>query len=901
MECVKPTFQELNCCMGETKCIRNVCILAHVDHGKTTLCDLLLSTNCLVSQRMAGSLRYLDDRLDEQERGITMKSSAVSLLNVLRDERAKKYRSILLNLIDTPGHIDFSSEVGAAIRVCDGAIILVDAAEGVCVQTRESISKAYEEHVTMILVINKLDRLIMELHQDIDQMFQTIIQIIEDCNVIIAELYQYGFTNQIDIENTGLLFNPTTGNVIFGSAIDGWAFTTMHISNMMIANINGETVESLNEKMWNFDCWVDSKGVIKTGARDKMKQNIFIQLCLKTVVHVYESLSGKCQGDKLRAILEKLCITDPTRDMICSTDPKVQIRSILSSWNPLSRTVFEQCLNVIPAPNCMKKEKIDYLLNSNFYAEDTYLTKCVNKFSRFFNAEYFNAPTLCYVSKMFCVDNKYLAQNASTIFTTTFRRLSEDFHREMLNLSLSETSEQLESQPTVEEPVDLSTDDLISKISSENVVIALTRVFTGVLKVGQAIYVISTGYVPDERDIQVNSSKFVKKNRHVKKVVIKQLYMLYGRDLKAVSSVPAGNFCGIEGLGGSITRTATLSSELHVVPIIEHPTYLPVMKYAIEPVNPKDIPVLRFGLKLLAQSDSCVQVIVQENGEMIILTAGDVHFDKCKEDLVKRFAKIDIRVSRPIVSLRETITNTLIAVPKETIVASHTIKMSLVAVALPQNIAQLISINYDLIKMITERQSYGWIDLLRKYNEFADKEPLARLPKEQTFKSELTTRAVAHFKDLLYATFEQNGIVWDNLKNKIWCVSRTPDCANILINNSRDYVHNIFLETNVQDQRTFLAQCVLRAFQSCVKAGPICEEPLMNCAFIVNDFELARDIQPVAITPQLMSFEENAIKAALTAALENGDLRLMEPMYTTSIRVNTNVLACSEKSKLLTR
>lgn len=207
MECVKPTFQELNCCMAETQCIRNVCILAHVDHGKTTLCDLLLSTNRLVSQRMAGTLRYLDDRLDEQERGITMKCSAVSLLNVLHDESTNKYRSILLNLIDTPGHIDFSSEVGAAIRVCDGAIILVDAAEGVCVQTRESISKAYEEHVKMILVINKLDRLIMELHQDVDRMFQTIIQIIEDCNVVIADLYQYGFTNEIDIENTGKTSN----------------------------------------------------------------------------------------------------------------------------------------------------------------------------------------------------------------------------------------------------------------------------------------------------------------------------------------------------------------------------------------------------------------------------------------------------------------------------------------------------------------------------------------------------------------------------------------------------------------------------------------------------------------------------------------------------------------------
>lgn len=204
METIKPTSEELTFCMKEPQCIRNVCILAHVDHGKTTVADILLATNRLVSKRMAGMLRYLDDRPDEQERGITMKSSAVSLLNIVHDEDSNKSRKVLLNLIDTPGHIDFSSEVGAAVRVCDGAIILVDAVEGVCVQTRESISKAYEEHAKMILVINKLDRLIMELDQDIDLMFQTINKLIEDCNVIIAELYQYGFTNdEIDIEDTG--------------------------------------------------------------------------------------------------------------------------------------------------------------------------------------------------------------------------------------------------------------------------------------------------------------------------------------------------------------------------------------------------------------------------------------------------------------------------------------------------------------------------------------------------------------------------------------------------------------------------------------------------------------------------------------------------------------------------
>ncbi|KAJ8980728.1 hypothetical protein NQ317_019223 [Molorchus minor] len=254
MDVLVPTLEELQFCMKDLKCIRNVCILAHVDHGKTTLSDLLLATNRLVSKRMAGFLRYLDDRPDEQERGITMKSSAVSLLNLVHDDEDNTNKRILLNLIDTPGHIDFSSEVS------DGAIILVDLLEGVCAQTRESIKKAFEEKAKMILVVNKFDKVILELQKDIEDIFQCILRVIEDCNAIVAELYQYEYlNNDVDIEDSGLLFSPDTGNVIFASAIDAWGFTTKQFAKMFIGLVKNETVESLNEKMWNFDCYVDSK------------------------------------------------------------------------------------------------------------------------------------------------------------------------------------------------------------------------------------------------------------------------------------------------------------------------------------------------------------------------------------------------------------------------------------------------------------------------------------------------------------------------------------------------------------------------------------------------------------------------------------------------------------------
>ncbi|XP_025419219.1 elongation factor-like GTPase 1 [Sipha flava] len=906
--------------------IRNICILAHVDHGKTTLADSLVASNGVISQKMVGKLRYMDSRRDEQQRGITMKSSSIALYH------CKGESEYLINVIDCPGHIDFFSEVSTALRICDGTIILVDVVEGVCPQTQACLKQIWSENIKPVLVLNKIDRLILELNLTPLDAYIHLTQVLEQINAVVGELFKKDVFEKeadakenVDIgvqsgeelyndwstaieaaDDSDLYFSPQQGNVVFASAADGWAFSIETFANLL-SNKLGVNVDVLKKTLWG-DFYLHSKTKrIMKGAQEKAKKPIFVQMILENIWLIYDVIINQKDKERLLKISENMNVTLLARDLR-QTDTRILLQSFLSQWIPLSVSVLGMVCDKCPAPNQLTDVKIENLLcppMKEFKVMPKETVALKNDFSKCCHDD--SVSVIAFVSKMFPIKRKYLPQNKPKVLTAEEIAKRRELARIKHMLKNSELKTEDSSVTEINSNVIITEENklkVVERTENENDImfIAFGRIYSGTIRRGQEVYVLGPKHDPSKlsfKDFCVDEKctlATLKSDEHVMKTTITELYMLMGRDLEPVDEVPAGNIFGAGNLEQYILKSATLSTTLACPPFTEIKAMAtPIMRVAVEPKHSSDLQELIKGLKLLNQADACVQVIMQETGEHVIVTAGEVHLQKCLDDLRERYAKVDVVASAPIVPFRETIVEPPKIDMAHEIVDNHNQKnemeensngllnvytsnhlccIKLRAEPLPTATTVLLEKSTDILKALSEQQTENIADVLE------------RLKIEDNV-SKNTKVAIDTFRSQLQETLGSSLDV-----SQIWAFGPRKCGPNILLNKIPNYSRSVWgPKDNVNEMLTKYENSFVNGFQIATLAGPLCEEPMTGVCFVVEDWtiDVSKQISSDPYGPmsgQIMSSVKDGCRKAFQAQPQ----RLMAAMYTCSIQANAEIL-----------
>ncbi|XP_030548839.1 elongation factor-like GTPase 1 [Rhodamnia argentea] len=896
--------------------VRNICILAHVDHGKTTLADHLIAScgGGLLHPKLAGKLRFMDYLDEEQRRAITMKSSSIAL----------NYKDYSINLIDSPGHMDFCSEVSTAARLSDGALVLVDAVEGVHIQTHAVLRQAWIEKLTPCLVLNKIDRLICELKLSPVEAYNRLLRIVHEVNGIVSAYKSEKYLSdvdsmlagsmggEVDDENLQLIeddeedtFQPQKGNVAFVCALDGWGFTINEFAEFYASKL-GASAAALQKALWGPRYYNHKTKMIVSkkalgGGSNKAKP-MFVQFVLEPVWKVYQAaLEPNGEKEMLEKLIKSFNLSIPPRELQ-NKDPKVMLQAIMSRWLPLSDAILSMVVRCMPDPIAAqsfrisrllpKREVLDSGVDSDVLAEAEIVRRSVENCNGSPNA-----PCVAFVSKMFAIPVKMLPQRGP--------------QGEVLNSSNDEG-------PGGE---------------SDECFLAFARIFSGEFSSGQRVFVLSALYDPLKGESM---------QKHVQVAHLHSLYLMMGQGLKPVSSAKAGNIVAIRGLGQHILKSATLSSTLNCWPFSSMAFQVaPTLRVAIEPSDPADMGALMRGLRLLNRADPFVEVSVSVRGEHVLSAAGEVHLERCIKDLKERFAKVRLEVSPPLVSYKETIEGDL-SNPLENLkllskgsdyvektTPNGRCNISVQVMKLPPALTKVLDESADLLgdviggkqgpsSKIVETQQSGTKE---------EENPTEALKKRiiDAIDSEISS-AAENDKDRA----DKCRAKWLKFLRRIWSLGPrhvgpnilfTPDSKKmisdeaVLIRGSAyvserlgfldtadcdDIAAQQFVESNqgLYDEAKSLESGIISGFQLATSSGPLCDEPMWGLAFVVEAYisplagksdEPENNQQPEQhgiFTGQVMA----AVKDACRAAVLRNKPRLVEAMYFCELNTPTEHL-----------
>jgi elongation factor 2 len=347
------TVDQIRNIMDKTDDIRSMSVIAHVDHGKSTLTDSLICKAGIISAKAAGDARFTDTRADEQERGVTIKSTGVSLYFEHDEEDGTGSRPHLINLIDSPGHVDFSSEVTAALRITDGAMVVVDCIEGCAVQTETVLRQALQERVRPCLFMNKVDRCILELQMEAEDMYSRFRSAIENVNVIIAT-YNDALMGDVQVA-------PEKGTVAFGSGLHGWGFTVERFAKIYAVKMGVEK-KKMMERLWG-DSFFNAKKKVWTnvmqpeGSTEPLPR-AFCQFIMTPINQLMRAIMND-DKEKYEKMMGSLGIVLKGDERALTGKPLM--KRAMQIWINAADTLLSMIVTKLPSPRVAQKYRVENL------------------------------------------------------------------------------------------------------------------------------------------------------------------------------------------------------------------------------------------------------------------------------------------------------------------------------------------------------------------------------------------------------------------------------------------------------------------------------------------------------------------------------------------------------------
>lgn len=363
--------------------VRNITIIAHVDHGKTTLSDSLISAAGKLSADKAGKACVLDVG-EAAARGITIESTAITLKYPAND--------LVVNLIDSPGHVEFNSQVTAALRITDGALLVVDVVEGCCVQTETVLRQALAERLRPVLVLNKVDRLLLDLQYTPEQMFDRCCQVIREVNAII-DVYQ-------DPSIPSLTVSLEDGSVCLGSGYFGWMTHVSMVSDLYArSSADSATLAAIPRKL---------------AAGPAFKDN-FCRYVLQPIAHLHKlALSSSAQ--RVNEALARLGMSLDKSEMLLDR-PRDLLRATMRRFMPAAPALLSLIEHKLPSPVTAQAYRVTTLYppsddDGSPVAHDSAVRDAIARCDP-------SGPVMMFVSKMVAVGKSQIA--LGRVFSGTLR------------------------------------------------------------------------------------------------------------------------------------------------------------------------------------------------------------------------------------------------------------------------------------------------------------------------------------------------------------------------------------------------------------------------------------------------------------------------------------------------